>query len=494
MTPTPDREIVNFGGNVRFQPKAFYTPRTEAEVLEILDRHRSGSIRVLGARHSWNAGIVSEDASVDLRHLDRVVTSTDDEGQMWAIAGGGCPLKVVLKELREQSDVTLPSMGVITEQSIAGAISTGTHGSGRHSLSHYMEEIRVAAYDSDTGKAVIHTFTDGPELRAARCAIGCMGIILSVRFRCVTRYVVSERMGPRDSLDEVLARAEEFPLQQFYLIPHLWRWYSQERRVPAGAAGRRRSRWATPYRWYWVTWLDVSFHLLLKLLTTIPRSAGAGAAVIGFYRHWFPLTVPSLGPVEDWSEDQLVMKHDLFRHVEIELFVPAGRVQAAAGYVEAVLQVFAGTVSAAASGLQERLQTIDAYGTLESSEGIFTHHYPVCFRQVLADDTMLSMSCGAAEPYYAISFISYTLPLEPFERLAVFLAETMARLFAARPHWGKYFPLAGDIVHTLYPELDEFRAICHRVDPAGVFRNPFVARALGFDGRRSEAQETVSHD
>ena len=94
---------------------------------------------MVGAKHSWNAGLASDDVSVNLRHFDRVETTTDDEGGTWATVGGGCPLKVLLQELRVQADVTLPTLGLITEQTIAGAISTGTHGSGRHSLSHYME-------------------------------------------------------------------------------------------------------------------------------------------------------------------------------------------------------------------------------------------------------------------------------------------------------------------------------------------------------------------
>jgi FAD/FMN-containing dehydrogenase len=215
MTRQSATVITNFGGNVQFRPKYLYAPRTEAELLDILDRHGTGTIRVFGAKHSWNSGLASDDVSVDLRHFNRVETTTDVEGQTWATVGGGCPLKVLLRKLRVQADVTLPTLGLITEQTIAGAISTGTHGSGRHSISHYMEEIRVAAYDPDTGNAVIRSYTEGPELRAARCAIGCLGIIVSVRFACIRRYVIAERMGPRADLDEILDRVEEFPLQQF---------------------------------------------------------------------------------------------------------------------------------------------------------------------------------------------------------------------------------------------------------------------------------------
>ena len=88
------------------------------------------------------------------------------------------------------------------------------------------------------------------------------------------------------------------------------------------------------------------------------------------------------------------------------------------------------------------------------------------------------MTAGAAEPYYAISFITYAEPRERFYAMASFLARSMVRLFAARPHWGKYFPLTGADIEAVYPHLPEFRALCRQVDPLGVFRNDFAERVL----------------
>lgn len=67
-------------------------------------------------------------------------------------AGAGCRMKHLLQTLHRRTDATLPSVGLITEQTVAGVISTATHGSGRHSLSHYVEQLRVAAYDPATGR------------------------------------------------------------------------------------------------------------------------------------------------------------------------------------------------------------------------------------------------------------------------------------------------------------------------------------------------------
>jgi len=90
------------------------------------------------------------------------------------------------------------------------------------------------------------------------------------------------------------------------------------------------------------------------------------------------------------------------------------------------------------------------------------------------------MSSGSDESYYAISFLTYVEPRTNFYRYADFLARSLTRLYDARLHWGKYYPLTDDEIAHLYPRLDEFRETCQRSDPLGVFRNNFAERVLGF--------------
>lgn len=460
--------ITNFGGNIRFAPRHRYTPRTEAEVLDILDRHARGTVRVVGARHAWSPAIVSDDALLDLRHFRSVRVERVADNSVSVVVGGGCRLKHLLGELHRQNDHTLPSLGLITEQAVAGAISTGTHGSGKHSLSHYVTELRVAAFDPDTGKAKVYVWGEGdPELPAARCALGCVGVILSVRFRCVPRYDVEEVMQPCDTLEEVLAEEGRYPLQQFYLVPHRWTYFAQ-RRV-ATAELRPRGLKAKLFRLWWFLGIDVAIHLIIKSLASVVRWPGLTR---WFFRRVLPKLVLKNVTVVDRAELMLVMEHELFRHLEIELFVPAKHLKAATEFVRATL--------ATCSGSDTDLSPIpdDLRDDLLRHRGTFTHHYPVTFRRVLPDDTLLSATAGATEPWYAISFITYVEPREPFLRMADFLARGMAELFDARAHWGKYFPLGPEDVAKSFPRLPEFRALCDRVDPHGVFRNAFVRRVL----------------
>jgi xylitol oxidase len=120
--------------------------------------------------------------------------------------------------------------------------------------------------------------------------------------------------------------------------------------------------------------------------------------------------------------------------------------------------------------------------SLQELRGTFTHHYAVTFRRVLPDDTLISMTAGADEPWYALSFITYVEPREPFLALGKFLLKSLIALYGARPHWGKYCPLSEADAAALYPRLPDFRAICRRVDPHSIFQNDFTRRVLGSGG------------
>lgn len=126
--------VKNFGENVVFHPARTYVPASEEEVLAILDRHAGGTIRVRGSLHSWSPAVATDDVLIDLQSFDRVQVHSDGAGRHWAEVGGGCVLERLVDEV-ERHGRTLPTIGAVTKQTVAGAIATGTHGSGASSLS-----------------------------------------------------------------------------------------------------------------------------------------------------------------------------------------------------------------------------------------------------------------------------------------------------------------------------------------------------------------------
>src|SRR5262245_1055616 len=360
--------IRNFGRNVEFTPRQVLTPASEAEVLEILRQNRGRKVRAIGRLHSWSRAIVADDVLLDLRLLDQVRVERRGE-EHWATIGGGCQIKRALAELDRQG-LTLPALGLISEQTIAGASATGTHGSGRHSISHYLEEVRIAAYDP-AGEPTIRTITAGDELRAARCSLGCLGIVLSVSFRCRPQYRIEEHVREYDQLEDVLAAEAEYPLTQFYLIPWRWKWMAQHRRE----SPQPRSWLAPLYRLYWFLWIDVALHLVILFLV---RWLKIQLLVKWFYRWIVPLAIVRPWRVVDRSQDMLIMEHELFRHVEMELFVRRSQLAAATNYVHQVLLLFGGERHSLSLDSQ-----LDEAGSDEATStialaGTYVHHYAIC--------------------------------------------------------------------------------------------------------------------
>ena len=465
----------NFGRNQVFQPSAAYTPADEREVLQILDRHRGQRIRAIGRLHSWSDAVLNNGVLLDLRRLNDIRLQPDGD-QFVATVGAGCQIKRLLKEL-DRDGVTLHSLGLITEQTIAGAISTGTHGSGRHSMSHYVVGVRLARYDTSTGRAFIEELSSGEQLHAARCSLGSLGIILSVKFRCRAQYNVEEHFTESRRLSDVLDAETPFPLQQFYLIPWRWSYFSQHRRED----DRPRSRLASLYRLYWLGVMDYGMHLLLLSLKRVLRSR---RLIRLAFRHIIPAFLIRNWKVTDRSSSMLVMKHEAFRHIEIELFVPRDQLVAALGFAQEVIKVAGGRKLTLSADNPRRIEELGMQEDLVGLRDQYFHHYPICVRRVLPDDTLISMTSGAEDDWYALSFISYAGPARRagFSLFANFMARSMSQLFHARPHWGKVCPLEANELTSLYPKFDAFRTVCNTLDPQGVFQNDWTVALLEADG------------
>lgn len=458
--------LENFGGNIALAPRAWYAPETEAEVLEILERHREEGIRAVGRLHSWSPVIGDDGVLLDLRAFDEVVVHGDAE-HPWAEVGAGCQIKRLLAELGRHG-FTMMSQGLIVEQTIAGAAATATHGSGRHSLSHYIQAVRVAQYDAE-GRPVLVTLDGGQDLLAARCALGCLGIVTRVHIAIRPVYRIEEHFRHHATFDSVLAAERNYDLQQFYFLPWRWDFYAQHR----VETDRPRSRTATLYRLYWSIGMDVLLHwVVIALVRWLPRWS-----TMFFFRHVLGWLVPQGWKVVDWSTEQLSMQHQLFRHIEIELFVAREHLPLALKIVETTLRHAAGETVSLDAETRERAGS-DLVGLWERLRGAYTHHYPICIRRVLQDDCLISMSSTGER--YAISLISYARPAdrEGFRTMAEWLARSLGRLVGARPHWGKYSPLNPEELDALYPGLPEFRKIARAGDPEGRFTNGWLKPIL----------------
>lgn len=452
----------NFGRNVRLEPRLRYEPRDDEEVLRILKDHSDGHIRCIGALHSWSRIIEGDDVVIDMRRFDSVGVVTKGRGPEHEGAqvrlGAGCTIRRAL-DLLAREGLTLPTIGAVTAQTIAGAISTGTHGSGQQSLSHFVEEVRLAGYDPDSGKPAILRIRGRDELLAARCALGGLGVILDVVMRAVASYAVEERLEKLVRLDDPKRDPERWPLQQFALLPWAWT-YIVYRRKRSAAKGKRLSNLLLRARLCFL--VDSLLHWFLQ---SVVLTLGA-RAIRRFYR-LVPKLISEHQRIDD-STVVLTLGHDFFHHVEMELFVVEDDLTRATRDIQALIELAAGQ-PASFPELEAEFEV--NFPALRDS---WTHHYPISFRYVLPEDTLISMASKRdpkdRECWVAISFFNYGHPdSQGFEQFAAAVATHLVRKRGARPHWGKYLPIPLDEPIRRYPRFADFEKIRERYDPAGVF-------------------------
>jgi hypothetical protein len=468
--------VHNFGKNVVYEPRHRYTPRTVEEVLAILARHRGGQIRVQGAGHSWSGIVEATDVLVSLANFSDVTVEEGPGGHV-ARVGAGATIENILAALRKTA-FSLPTVGAITRQTIAGATATATHGTGSASLSSFVRIVRLACYDAG-GNPIIKTICGGRELLAARASLGSLGVILELTLELVPRFWIHELMKMHDSLESVLDEEAEWPQQQFLVFPYGWRWYAyHRRRVPEpDARTLRRLRWFRVYDALVVEW---GLHSLVKAMLGSARLFGA-RAVTGFWKRMLPPLMRSM-PVSGSSETILTLHtrhHHTYRHVEMELFVPKEHLRAAAAFLQEAIPYFAGVSAVVSPSLGVELTRVGLLDEYQALRGQYIHHYLIFFRRVLGEETYLAMNEGGER--YSISLFTF----EPEGRrrtyyaVCAFLARAFARLYSARPHWGKYNPLTAAEIAPLYPGLERFREICMAHDPNGVFQNAYTKVVIG---------------
>ena len=205
------------GQLVRFPARAaprFVRPLTRAELARAI-AEGPGPVRVAGAGHSFSAGAVTEGTLLSLDGLDRVL---DADGARVRVEAG-IRLKALSRELHLRG-LAMPNLGDIDAQSLAGALATGTHGTGTRlpNLSGQVESLELVLADGS-----LRTLDGGDELLAARVSLGALGVIAAVTLRCVPAFRLRHTDKPEPLeplLDELQARADAHDHFEFWTFPH----------------------------------------------------------------------------------------------------------------------------------------------------------------------------------------------------------------------------------------------------------------------------------
>ncbi|HZP31160.1 MAG TPA: FAD-binding protein, partial [Acidimicrobiia bacterium] len=224
-TVGPDRNLWrNWGRNQRCHPAAVETPTSELEVAEAVRRAAAAGqkVKAVGSGHSFTGAACTDGRQLRLDRLDRVVAIDEDTRTVTVEAG--IPLWRLNDELAQRG-LALANLGDIDRQTISGAISTATHGTGAQlpNISAQVAGIELVTGSGD----VVSLGPDDPDggvaLRAARVGIGALGAIAAVTLRTVPAFAL-HRVDEPLALDRVLGEFDRFAADndhfEFFVFPY----------------------------------------------------------------------------------------------------------------------------------------------------------------------------------------------------------------------------------------------------------------------------------
>ncbi|MEU5099134.1 D-arabinono-1,4-lactone oxidase [Streptomyces sp. NPDC020996] len=425
----------NWGGNVAARPAREVTPASVEELAAaVREAAEDGlTVKAVGTGHSFTS-IAATDGVLIRPQLLTGIRKIDRDA-MTVTVEAGTPLKRLNMALAREG-LSLTNMGDIMEQTVSGATSTGTHGTGRESAS-IAAQIKGLELVTADGSVLTCSEKENPDVfAAARIGLGALGIVTAITFAVEPVFLLTAREEPMP-LDRVLAEFDQHWAEnehfEFYWFPHT-----------GNTNTKRNNRSAGPERpvGRFAGWLEDEF--LSNGVFQVAQWVGRAA----------PATVPAIARISSRALSartytdipyKVYTSPRRVRFVEMEYAVPR----------EAVTEV-----------LRELRTMVDRSGLRIS--------FPVEVRTAPADDITLSTASGRDSAYVAVHMFRGT----PYQ--AYFTAAE--RIFTAhegRPHWGKLHTRDAEYLAGVYPRFGEFTALRDRLDPDRRFQNAYLRRVLG---------------
>jgi FAD-linked oxidoreductase len=425
----------NWAGN-QWATAAVVRPQSVDEVAAVLTTAAADGRRVrpVGSGHSFTAVGLPEDLQLVCDGLTGVRSVTDDG---LITVGAGTPLHRLNAELLRHG-WSLTNLGDIDRQTIAGALATGTHGTGAR-FGGLATQVRGLELVTPSGEVLACDATRHADVfSAARVGLGALGVVTAVTLQAVPAFALRAVEGPGtltaalEGFDELMTSTDHV---EFYWFPHTDATLLKcNTRVPLAEGLFPLPRWRA-------VWDD----------EILANAAFAGVVAAG---RRVPALVPPLARFSaralgartwtDYSHRVFVSRRRV-RFLEMEYAVP--RTDAAAVLAE--------------------LRRVHEANDWRAA-------FPVEVRVAAADDIPLSTASGRDTAYIAAHVPAATRPGPWFAAL-----EAIAGEVGGRPHWGKLHGLDAGVLRTRYPRHAAFVAVRDRLDPAGVLSNAYLDRVLG---------------
>jgi L-gulonolactone oxidase len=423
-------------GNQVCRPECFHRPASEEELIAVVRRAaREGKrLKIVGAGHSWTPIALCDEHLATLDDYARVLHVDAEKLQVKVQAG--IRLEALSSAMRSQG-LAFPVLGTVKFQSIAGAISTATHGTGLRfgSVSSLVTELELITAAGEVLRASREQNTD--VFAAARCGLGALGLISTVTLQCERVFCLKgiERREKLNStlhdLDRLLESNDHFKLWWF---PHTDTCLTfQQNRTTEAPSRSALGRW----------WSDIAVRngLVQPLMLACIAAPRITPAAVRFFTGLTPQHVEFI----DHSAE--VFYHPTYiRHWETEYSIPR----------------------------QNAAEAVERLAAWVNSHPSLRVNMPVDVRFVRGEDIWLSPAEGRDSVYIGV-LQHRRLPYEEYFRGF----EALMDEYGGRPHWGKMHTKTAAELRRLYPCFDDFLSLRERLDPGGMLLNSYLHRVLG---------------
>jgi len=422
-------KVSNWSGNLEFNPREVAKPDSIDAIVELVRSARESGrrVRIMGAKHSWMPLIPTDDILVTLDAWQGV-ESVDPETQIAEVRAGTRLFR--LGEELYAKGYAMANLGDIATQSVAGALFTGTHGTGAD-LGILATQLMGITFVNGHGELVEWNEDTHPnEMRGARVSFGALGLVVLMRLKVIPAYRLAAKQyrlplaSAYQDIDALKADNRHF---EFFWFPHTEHVVAKTMNM-------------TDAELHQVTWFDdmLETHALpamWSLARAIPPLRG-------------PINKLLIQCVPRDPEPVVDQAHRIFpsprnqRFQEMEYNIPATEWRACF------------------DELVELYEELDIFFAVES-------------RWVKGDDVWLSPASGRDSAYIAVHQIEGMPYKEEFVRI-----EEIFRRHDGRPHWGKLNTMTPDEARASYPKLADFSKLRAEQDPDGLFLNDYLRRML----------------
>jgi xylitol oxidase len=408
----------NWSGNYAYRAQTLHRPRTLEELQELVGRART--LRVIGSRHSFTS--IAD--SAELVALDALPGEVVVDGGIQTVTAPGHMTYAALAQALNQVGLALHNLASLPHISVAGAIATGTHGSGDHNGNL---AAAVRAIEMVTAAGELRTVAAGdPDFEGVVVGLGALGAVTQVTLAVQPYYEMRQRVFQGVSWETLFARSEEIfaagdSVSVFHLCGEMTEQVWVKRRVDDARGGPE----------------DRDLEELL----------GVSAATVELH--------PVLGgdPV-NCTEQQ---------------GVPGP-------WSERLPHFRSGFLPSSGEELQSEffVARADAVAAIQAVRGLAEDILPLLLiselRTIAGDALWLSPHQGRDS--LALHFTWRRRPAEV--EAVVGQIEAALAPYGARPHWGKVFTAGADAIAPLYPRMADFRALRDRLDPEQTFVNNWL--------------------